>query len=102
MNTEGGTNFKEVLSDSESDADEEDVVDLTAESDEDNAPRKRAKLEDHSDAGAARPKWSNPDPYTALPPPEAVGGPKKDIVQVIRKAKVDAGSKIGHSQCRQG
>nr|XP_023900355.1 uncharacterized protein LOC112012205 [Quercus suber] len=36
------------------------------------------------------PKWSNPDPYTALPPPESLGAPKKDIVHVIRKAKINA------------
>ena len=55
------------------------------DSEDDDAPRKRTKVE-ASDASAV-PKWSNPDPYTALPPPETLGAPKKDIVQVIRKAK---------------
>ncbi|KAF2027374.1 Nucleotidyltransferase [Setomelanomma holmii] len=32
-------------------------------------------------------KWSNPDPYTALPPPSETTGVKKDVVQLIRKAK---------------
>jgi non-canonical poly(A) RNA polymerase PAPD5/7 len=58
---------------------------------DDDGPRKRTKVE-ASDASAA-PKWSNPDPYTALPPPETLGAPKKDIVQVIRKAKNEAAPK---------
>ncbi|GAB7339587.1 hypothetical protein MBLNU457_6187t1 [Dothideomycetes sp. NU457] len=37
-----------------------------------------------------RPKWSNPDPYTVLPPPgESSNKPKKDVVQLIRQAKVE-------------
>lgn len=37
-----------------------------------------------------KPKWSNPDPYTALPPPgESLNRPKKDVVQLIRQAKVE-------------
>lgn len=35
------------------------------------------------------PKWSNPDPYTALPPPDTAGKPRKDVVQLIRKARVE-------------
>lgn len=35
------------------------------------------------------PKWSNPDPYTALPPPDAAGKQRKDVVQLIRKARVE-------------
>lgn len=63
-----------------------DVVELTDdETSEDDAPRKRTKV--YATDATAAPKWSNPDPYTALPPPETLGAPKKDIVQVIRKAK---------------
>jgi non-canonical poly(A) RNA polymerase PAPD5/7 len=58
---------------------------------DDDGPRKRTKV-GASDASAA-PKWSNPDPYTVLPPPETLGAPKKDIVQVIRKAKNEAAPK---------
>ncbi|KAH9988709.1 hypothetical protein F4779DRAFT_624022 [Xylariaceae sp. FL0662B] len=39
------------------------------------------------------PKWSNPDPYTALPPPDESTRKKKDMVQLIRKARVEAESK---------
>ncbi|KAK0628771.1 hypothetical protein B0T17DRAFT_588797 [Bombardia bombarda] len=43
-----------------------------------------------SAAGDSVPKWSNPDPYTALPPPEAAQAKKKDVVQLIRKARVQS------------
>ncbi|QIW95201.1 hypothetical protein AMS68_000719 [Peltaster fructicola] len=64
-----------------------DIDDMSdsSESDSDGPQAKRAKLA----ASADRPKWSNPDPYTALPPPDAISGPKRDIVQVIRKAKAE-------------
>lgn len=37
-----------------------------------------------------QPKWSNPDPYTVLPPEDETQshGKKKDIVKLIRKARV--------------
>ncbi|KAK5001191.1 hypothetical protein LTR66_000068 [Elasticomyces elasticus] len=35
------------------------------------------------------PKWSNPDPYTVLPPTEKLQK-KKDVVNLIRKAKITA------------
>ncbi|WPH02775.1 Hypothetical protein R9X50_00564300 [Acrodontium crateriforme] len=93
MNNSGTSHFMEVLSDSEYD-DQGGVIDLTHESeDESEGPRKRTKTKASSDAEAARPKWSNPDPYTVLPPPETLGAPKKDIVQVIRKAKVEVAAK---------
>ena len=34
------------------------------------------------------PKWSNPDPYTALPPPDESQRRKKDVIKLIRKARV--------------
>ena len=55
---------------------------------EDERPVKRAKTEGTSEVAPT--KWSNPDPYTVLPPPDTLGGPKKDIVNIIRKAKTDA------------
>ena len=88
MNLGGQTRFLDIESTS-SGSDSEEIVDLTRDADDDGeGPRKRMKRE--SPAAAAVPKWSNPDPYTVLPPPETLGAPKKDIVQVIRKAKADA------------
>lgn len=43
-----------------------------------------------TDEGQEAPKWSNPDPYTALPPPDESQRKKKDVVQLIRKARVEA------------
>jgi non-canonical poly(A) RNA polymerase PAPD5/7 len=77
---EGRSRFKEVAESSEGDDSADD------------GPRKRTKV-DATDATAA-PKWSNPDPYTVLPPPETLGAPKKDIVQTIRKAKNDQAAKV--------
>ncbi|RKF72729.1 putative topoisomerase family protein [Golovinomyces cichoracearum] len=34
------------------------------------------------------PRWSNPDPYTALPPPDESQKKKKDVVKLIRKARI--------------
>ena len=36
---------------------------------------------------APKPRWSNPDPYTALPPPDESQRKKKDVVKLIRKAR---------------
>lgn len=48
--------------------------------------------------GNSVPKWSNPDPYTVLPPPEETTGKKTDFVKLIRKAKNQAAEKAaGHN-----
>jgi non-canonical poly(A) RNA polymerase PAPD5/7 len=75
-----------------SDDDEVDMdISDNGDSDTDAAdrPTKRART-DRSATVAQQdmPKWSNPDPYTALPPPETTR--KKDVVQLIRKARVEA------------
>ncbi|OLN97971.1 Poly(A) RNA polymerase protein 2 [Colletotrichum chlorophyti] len=51
---------------------------------------KRVRRAENDDSGNSVPKWSNPDPYTALPPPDAdAQRKKKDMVKMIRKARVD-------------
>jgi len=58
---------------------------------EDEHPRaKRARVKSKSPESEAKPKWSNPDPYTSLPPPGESDAKKKDVVKLIRKAKVEA------------
>jgi non-canonical poly(A) RNA polymerase PAPD5/7 len=59
---------------------------------EDEHPRaKRARVKSTSpESEQAKPKWSNPDPYTSLPPPGESDAKKKDVVKLIRKAKVEA------------
>ncbi|KAI1750313.1 hypothetical protein F4782DRAFT_253681 [Xylaria castorea] len=75
-----------------SDSDEVDM-DISDNGDSDSnavdRPAKRTRT-NLSAAALAQdvPKWSNPDPYTALPPPETTR--KKDVVQLIRKARVEA------------
>jgi non-canonical poly(A) RNA polymerase PAPD5/7 len=55
-----------------------------------DGPRKRQKLENEN-SPVVTTKWSNPDPYTVLPPTgEQIRGRKTDVVQLIRKAKVAA------------
>ncbi|KAJ5247346.1 hypothetical protein N7468_002329 [Penicillium chermesinum] len=39
-------------------------------------------------APAPTPKWSNPDPYTALPPPDDTQHKKIDMIKLIRKARL--------------
>ncbi|KAH9844813.1 Cid1 family poly A polymerase [Teratosphaeria destructans] len=84
MNLDGQERFKDVDSSSEA-----ETADVAEDHTEDGpAPAKRMKVE--AAAEDAAPKWTNPDPYTALPPPETLGAPKKDIVRVIRRARNDA------------
>lgn len=70
------------------------AMDISGESEAEVAEpaAKRVRLADDQAAQAA-PKWSNPDPYTALPPPDETQRKKKDVVQMIRKARVEAESK---------
>ncbi|TEA17765.1 Non-canonical poly(A) RNA polymerase PAPD5 [Colletotrichum sidae] len=72
--------------------DEEAAMDISDNSDDDSAEpsKKRVRRDDHDESGNSVPKWSNPDPYTALPPPDADAQRKKrDMVKLIRKARVD-------------
>lgn len=60
---------------------------------EDEHPRaKRARV--HSPKPTieeAKPKWSNPDPYTVLPPPDETQSKRgTDVLKLIRKAKLEA------------
>jgi non-canonical poly(A) RNA polymerase PAPD5/7 len=86
---EGPTKFLafDDLSDSRS-----DDMSLESASEEGEAPtqkksRTAAQVEDD---GASVPKWSNPDPFIVLPAEDPLKKKKKDIVQLIRKAKITA------------
>ncbi|EME41392.1 hypothetical protein DOTSEDRAFT_46399 [Dothistroma septosporum NZE10] len=84
----GGTQpkFAEYISSTEDDSDS----DVSSDEDEGNGQARKKRVKTKNADGDDKPKWSNPDPYSVLPPPDAVAGPKKDIVQTIRKAKVEA------------
>jgi non-canonical poly(A) RNA polymerase PAPD5/7 len=74
----------------------DDILDLTAEGGnvedgEDEPPRKRTLIESDLDSNQARtevPKWSNPDPYADLFLPEESHRKRKDVVKLIRKARI--------------
>lgn len=70
-----------------------------AEADSQNGNHKVARTLAISRAdGDSVPKWSNPDPYTVLPPPEETTGKKTDFVKLIRKAKNQLAEKgAGHN-----
>jgi non-canonical poly(A) RNA polymerase PAPD5/7 len=53
-------------------------------------PTKRRATATGSRDGASEPKWSNPDPYTVLPPVDDEQRKRKDVVKLIRKARKDA------------
>ena len=69
--------------------DEEQEMDMSSRSsaqplEDSGPPKKRVKTAENV------PKWSNPDPYTALPPPDEQSGKQKDVVALIRKARIES------------
>lgn len=85
MNKGRHDRFRDIPLSDEDDADDIDAV---------KQPSKRLKTRESKATLESPPKWSNPEYLTALPPPERTGPPKKDIVQIIRKAKVESTSKM--------
>ena len=73
-----------------SDSDSEIMV----ESESENDASDKEKLQQTEEIKAA-PRWSNPEPYTSLPPPEA-SRKRKDVVKLIRKARVAASKNDEH------
>jgi non-canonical poly(A) RNA polymerase PAPD5/7 len=62
--------------------------------DTENGVHKVARTATARADGDSVPKWSNPEIYSALPPPEELRpGKKIDFVQLIRKAKNEAAEK---------
>ncbi|RVX67258.1 hypothetical protein B0A52_09295 [Exophiala mesophila] len=72
------------------DSEEEEM----AQSDEDDVqvPAKRPRVDAGSNDDAQVSKWSNPDPYTSLPPVKAVDAAAKrtDVLRLIRKARLES------------
>lgn len=70
------------------DANQGEIIEATLE-----PPAKRRALaisSRNAKDGSSEPKWSNPDPYTVLPPVEESQRKKKDVVKLIRKARKEA------------
>ncbi|KAI1805368.1 hypothetical protein F4811DRAFT_229106 [Daldinia bambusicola] len=92
--TAGRVTYKPIEELSDSDEAEMDISD-NSDSDVAEPAAKRMRT---SETAATKPeqdvpRWSNPDPYTALPPPDESTRKKKDMVQLIRKARVEAEAK---------
>ena len=94
MNQEGQSRFMsiELISSDEAGSEDGEIDDDIMS--EGEGPRKRVKADVTGPTEQTAPKWSNPEYFTALPPPESGLAPKKDIVQVIRKAKVESAPHI--------
>lgn len=52
--------------------------------------KRRATAVKDTEEAASVPKWSNPDPYTVLPPVDETQRKRKDVVKIIRKARITA------------
>ncbi|KAJ5178110.1 uncharacterized protein N7500_000809 [Penicillium coprophilum] len=75
---------------------EEAEMDMSDDSDTERPRKRRAVGSDGPQEAAPAPpvpKWSNPDPYTALPPPAETTNKRVDVVKLIRKARLDIAAK---------
>lgn len=60
-------------------------------------PRKRRTIESdkrYATDANSEPKWSNPDPYTVLPPVDEEARKRKDVVKLIRKSDLRTAVKV--------
>lgn len=74
-----------------SDSEETDMDLSDSNASDDGQPKKKLATDSKAADGDSVPRWSNPDPYTALPPPDESQRKKKDVVKLIRKARVETG-----------
>ncbi|KAI0169309.1 hypothetical protein GGR52DRAFT_554605 [Hypoxylon sp. FL1284] len=92
--TAGRATYRDVDELSDSDETEMDISDdSNSEVAEPASKRARKSGPAQTDSEQETPRWSNPDPYTALPPPDETTRKKKDMVHLIRKARVEAEAK---------
>lgn len=82
-----GVSYKSIDQLSDSDEAEMDTSDSDDEHGQPTSKRARTTTSHIADGDNA-PKWSNPDPYTALPAGDGSDKKKKDVVQLIRKARM--------------
>jgi non-canonical poly(A) RNA polymerase PAPD5/7 len=83
----------------------EDETDMDLDTDDaseegainESGPSRKKVRADGDSISIPAPKWSNPDPYTVLPPPDETTGKKRDVVKLIRKAKNQASEKAASS-----
>lgn len=90
FDTTGGVTYRPLEDLSDSDDAEMDISEDDAEGTAEPSSKRARLSAQQSTSDNNAPKWSNPDPYTALPPESAPRGKKKDVVQMIRKARIPA------------
>ncbi|KAE8453615.1 hypothetical protein EG329_009126 [Mollisiaceae sp. DMI_Dod_QoI] len=88
--TSHGVKYKPIEDLSDSEEAEMDLSNSDNEDESQQPKKKQARTETQAADGDSVPRWSNPDPYTALPPPDESQVKKKDVVKLIRKARVAA------------
>jgi non-canonical poly(A) RNA polymerase PAPD5/7 len=86
---QGASQFKPVDDLFVSDSDSDSAMDLESPATEDEPASKRTRTDDNNSDVTEKPKWSNPDPYYLLPPVDESHGKRRDVVQLIRKAKLE-------------
>ncbi|RYO92027.1 hypothetical protein DL766_006617 [Monosporascus sp. MC13-8B] len=93
--TTGRVTYRDLAELSDSDEAAMDISDGSGDDEDSGEPSsKRARTTTSApERQQEAPKWSNPDPYTALPPPDETTRKKIGMVQLIRKARVEAESK---------
>jgi hypothetical protein len=91
LGVSAGNKFRNV-----DDMSDDEEADMSLDSDgsndaADDRKRKTARKQSSTVAdGNSVPKWSNPEQYTALPPPAESTGKRTNVLQLIRKAKIEA------------
>ncbi|KAI0144412.1 hypothetical protein GGR57DRAFT_518011 [Xylariaceae sp. FL1272] len=87
--------YRDVDNLTDSDETDMDISDRDELNGPEQPPSKRARTSNDAAATDEAPRWSNPDPYEALPP--TVGSRKtggaKNVMHLIRKARIDAETK---------
>jgi non-canonical poly(A) RNA polymerase PAPD5/7 len=84
-----GAKYRDLDELSDDDELDMDISSRSSQSDTEEPSRKRARTALADESAEATPKWSNPDPYTALPCPDETTRKKRDVVKLIRKARVE-------------
>jgi non-canonical poly(A) RNA polymerase PAPD5/7 len=85
-----GVRYMPIEDVSDSSEAEMDMSEDEGQEDDGQPKKKQARTDKKAADGDSVPKWSNPDPYTVLPPPDETQRKKKDVVKLIRKARVEA------------
>ncbi|KAK5995343.1 Poly(A) RNA polymerase protein 2 [Cladobotryum mycophilum] len=75
--------------------DDELEMDISSQSESEEPSKKRTRTAAVDESADLAPKWSNPDPYTALPCPDDSLRKKRDVVKLIRKARLEDAGKPG-------